>query len=264
MDYVSRMTPDGRTVRVKNYKKRIKRNRRRRKILFFSFLLLCLILFLRLSPIFRIKEIVCVNNSVVPTEEIVLASSINYGENIFAANVKRAKDFIEQIPYIDTVKISRKIPNIIKFEITESEVYGYVPLDEGYIYIDENCKILEYSESVPEKTVPMITGSGVENFAAGEILQPDFQEKNEMICDAIKAITDNKALESFTSIDVSEVDKLTLFYKENLEVYIGKTEDIDYKINLTLRTINDKLGPNPKGYLNMSNPKTGANYREVK
>ena len=96
-----------------------------------------------------------------------------------------------------------------------------------------------------------------EDFAAG------LSRKNEMICDAIKAITDNKALESFTSIDVSEVDKLTLLQRKLGSVY-RKTEDIDYKINLTLRTINDKLGPNPKGYLNMSNPKTGANYREVK
>ena len=95
MEYVSKTTHDGRNVRVRDYKKRIKRNRRRRKILFFSFLLFCILLFLHLSPIFDIKAIKCIGSEIVSEDEIISASTLSFDYNIFRASMRKAQKGIE-------------------------------------------------------------------------------------------------------------------------------------------------------------------------
>jgi len=263
MDYISKMTPDGRNVRVKDYKKRIKRNRRRRKIFFFSFLLLCLILFLRFAPLFKITKIECIDNAIVPSEEIITASTIGYDRNLFGTGSKKARMLIEKIPYVASAKIKKKLPGTIQIEITESRVFGFVPLNEGYIYIDENCKMLEYNTNAPDAAVPLISGTGVQSFEGGKLLQTDDEDKIKMITEAIRAAYSNFALESFTSIDVTDTGQLTIFYGYNLEAFFGSTVDIDYKTKFMLNAIAN-LGENPKGYINVSNPEAGANHRDVK
>lgn len=264
MEYVSKTTHDGRNVRVKDYKKRIKRNRRRRKILFFSFLLLCIFIFILYAPFFNIKEIRCVGNDIMTDEELIAVSTIGYDYNVFRTSIKKAERLVETIPYVKKASVKRKFPNIIEINITKSEVFGYIPLNEGYIYIDENSKMLEYSQVPPEKNVPVIQNTGVLSFEGGKQIVADEDKKTELIKKGISALITNDILHKITIINVSETDEFTIFYDNNLEILVGDVKDIDYKINFALRIINDTLGDEPKGFLDVSNPERESIHREKK
>ena len=265
MEYVSKTTHDGRNVRVRDYKKSIKRNRRRRKILFFSFLLFCILLFLHLSPIFDIKAIKCIGSEIVSEDEIISASTLSFDYNIFRASMRKAQKGIESsIPYIKSAKVKRKIPNKIEIKVTECTVAGYLPLNEGYIYIDENCKMLEFNNSPPPRQVPIIQNTGVITFEAGKRLLPDDGKKAEALEGFFKIAQTNDLLGKITVIDIVQPDRLTLIYDNTLEIFIGDSRKLDYKINFAVRTILERLGDNPRGFLVVSNPEYGSVYREKK
>lgn len=264
MDYISKTTHEGRNVRVKDYKKRVRRNRRRRKILFFSFLLLCFLMFLHLSPIFNIKEIRCVGNQMVSNEEVIATSTISYNYNLFRMSVGKAKKLVETMPYVQNAEVKRKIPNVIEIDITECKVSGYLPLNEGYIYVDDSCRMLEFNTMPPELNVPVIQSTGVLSFEGGKKLLVDDDEKLDLIIAVFKRINSNASLDKITIIDIPTADKLTLYYNNRLQILVGDIKDIDYKINFALRTIDEKLGENAKGFLDVSNPKNGSIYREKK
>ncbi len=264
MEYISKTTHDGRNVRVKDYKKRVRRNRRRRKVLFVSFLLLCVMIFVHLSPLFNVKEVICTGNNKVSSEELVSTSTISIGYNIFRTSVKKAERNVRKIPYIKEARVIRRLPNKIEIKVTESGVCGYLPLAEGYIYIDENCKMLQYSESPPEEQVPVVQNTGILSFEGGKIVTADDDKKTELLTACYKAIIADNALEKITIIDVAQADTLTLFYNNSLEILVGNIKNIDYKISFALRTINEKLGINPKGFLDIRNPENGTIYREKK
>ncbi|MCK9479390.1 MAG: FtsQ-type POTRA domain-containing protein [Firmicutes bacterium] len=263
MGYVSKTTSDGRLVRVKDYKKRIRRNRLKRKILFFTFLLFCFALFLHLAPIFNIKEISCDTGEIVSKDEIITASGIGYDFNIFRTNIKKAAKKVEDIAYVRKAVIKRKFPNVVKISVSECKAFGNLPLGEGYVYIDEECKMLEYS-SIRKEGLPLILNTGIITFEAGKKLQSDGEGKNKALKELFKTLTDTDLIGIITTVDILSDDMLTLFYNDALEILVGKAEDLDYKMGFAIKTIVEKLGDNPRGYLDVSNPKYGFVYRERK
>ncbi|NLB82182.1 MAG: FtsQ-type POTRA domain-containing protein [Clostridiaceae bacterium] len=217
MGYVSKTTSDGRFVRVKDYKKRIRRNRLKRRILFFAFLLFCVVLFFHLAPIFNVKEIRCTESGIVSKEEIITASTISYDYNIFRTSLKKAKKKIESIPYIENAVIKRKFPNIIEIKVTECEVCACVPLNEGYIYIDKECKMLEYS-NVAKEGLPIVHSTGAITFEAGNKLQCDVVEKTDVLKELFKSLSENNLLGLINLVDIPDIDRITVFYEYSLEV----------------------------------------------
>jgi len=263
MDYISKTTSDGRFVRVKNYKKRIRRNRIKRRICFFVFLLFCLMLFLYLAPFFNIKEIRCAGEDIVSKEEILTASTISFDYNLFRTSVKKAKQKIEIIPYIKKAIVKRKFPNVISIAVTECTVFGNVPLGEGYIYIDEEGKALEFCDSAKEN-LPYIENTGIISFEAGKKLQCDNPEKKDILVPLLSVLSENNLLDKVSVIDLADAGKVSIKYANSLEIYIGNIDNLNYKIDFAIKTILEKLGNNPVGYLDVSNPKYGFVYREKK
>ncbi|OQB15981.1 MAG: Cell division protein DivIB [Firmicutes bacterium ADurb.Bin193] len=258
MDYISKTTYDGRNVRVKDYKKRIRRNRRRRKILFFSFVLLCVIMFFRLTPFFNIKHITCTGNIKVSVEEIISVSTIGYNYNLFKTSISKAEKLIKTIPYVSDVKVKRKFPNKIEINVTESEICGYIPLSGGYIYIDKNCKMLEYRDTPPEQIVPVVENTGVLTFESGRQLVADDEDKVKSLTAVFNALISNSVLEKTAVIDVLSVGRIKFLYNNSLEIIVGDIKDIDYKISFALRAIKERIGENTRGTLDVSDPKTGT------
>ena len=86
-------------------------------------LLICLlggtICFLCLSPMFNIQEIVVEQNSKIASDTIASLSGIQLYKNIFLFKKSDAITNIERNSYVNSVKISRSLPNKIKIIVEE-------------------------------------------------------------------------------------------------------------------------------------------------
>ena len=94
------------------------------------FLVIVAIIFV-MSVFFKITKIEVSGNSLYSAEEIIAASGIEEGDNLFFVNrIAAGSRVVVKLPYVDSVKISRGLPNRVTIEVTESNAVGYVSVGD--------------------------------------------------------------------------------------------------------------------------------------
>ena len=186
------------------------------------------------SPIFNITEIQVEGNEKVSKETIINLSELKIGENIFKFNNKIIAK-IKENRYIQDVKISRKLPGIVKLQIGERKIKYKINLINSYTYIDNNGYILE--NSTIEINVPTIIGFSIsenEQINNTRLNIEDLKKLNNIdkIMDAIEKINiENEILE----INIEDEFNCILII-QNKKIYIGDSNNLTNKV-LYLKSI---------------------------
>lgn len=119
-----------------------------------------------LSPIFNIKQINVTGNSKVSTDGIISLSGLTIDQNMFTYKMSDVKAKIKENAYIDTINVSRKVPDSIDIEVTERQASFAIAYANAYAYISSQGYILEISNQ--KTNLPILTGIKTEN----EEIQP--------------------------------------------------------------------------------------------
>ena len=108
------------------------------RIIKYTFLSVCIvsaIIATAMSPLFNIKQINIQGNNKITNEEIISLSQIKIDENTYKTNIHKAQHKILENPYINDVKIKRKIPDKIVIIIEERKPTYMLEYGSGYVYI---------------------------------------------------------------------------------------------------------------------------------
>ena len=115
------------------------------------------ICFLCLSPIFNVQKIVVEKNEFIPADTISSLSKIELYKNIFLVDKSKAARNIEKNPYVNSVKIYRKLPGTVRIVIEERQERYLIEFAEGkYAVIDGQGYIL--SVVGQPKELPILVG----------------------------------------------------------------------------------------------------------
>ncbi len=240
------------TIPIKDYKKRIRRNRRNRKIVFILFLLVVFFSILHFAPWFKINKIEVTGTNILTAGEVISASTVGYGRNVFRTSTGVAEKRVMELPYVRDVKVARKFPATIKITVTECEISGYIKYSDTYIYLDEKGKMLEQSKMPPSITVPLIESFNPQKFVSGEIIQSKNEGKAQYLIDILEILKKNGLLNRATLIKIPDIHSLSVTIDNQLEVFVGENNMLDYKIGFLTVKAAEKLGENIRGYLNVS------------
>lgn len=218
-------------------KKEIKRRKRNKKIK----MLLKLFLFIGIitggtafaftSPIFNIKEIQVINNEIVPSDTIVSLSELKTEENIFKFISVKAMAKIKENPYIENVKIHRKLPSTIEIEVEERKPKYNIKLLESYAYITTQGYILEISTE--GQNMPVIQGvkTPEEEITAGKRLNNEDLEKLEDVIKIMDALEKYELNQKVTSIDINEKNGYIIYIEEEKKtIHLGDSTNLNDKI----------------------------------
>ena len=214
-----------------------KRKKRNKKIKFFLKLILIIGLivggtvFALTSPIFNIKDIKILNNSQVPSDTIISLSGLKTEENIFKFYSMNIVKKIKENPYIENVKIHRKIPSTIEIEIEERIAKYSVDYMGKYAYINTQGYILEISED--SKALPIIQGitTNEEEVVPGERLSNEDLIKLEDVIKIMNSAKENGLDEKVTSIDISNKNNYSIYLsEEKKKVHLGTSNNLSNKM----------------------------------
>lgn len=227
--------------------------RRRNTVLLFIavLVLICTALF---TPIFNITDITVTGNSVLTDKEIITASGIKKGNNLFRINKDKAEDLISSLGYVEDVKIKRKFFSRVEIEITESQEVAYVAFSGNYVGLSADGKILSITKSKdmrPKKAV--ISGFAVKNVKKGKIIEGKNEEKTQIITELLSVLYDNKFISDTKKIDISDKEKLSIVLTSDTSVILGDSYQLDYKIKC-LDAVLKELGEIRGGKINVSDP----------
>lgn len=217
------------TKKSTSTKRKKKRNNKKLKIVLFFFIigiLIAFIYFLLNYTYFNLVEVE-LSGCEEYTQDIILEKyGINYGTNIFVDYIKLKKNKIEELSYIDKMKVSIVFPNKLVIEILPKSS-KYIALDKDtnkYYLLDEQGYILK---------------------------EVDISMKTEEI--TVLGVTFGDETKIGTKINDIDYNKIITFCKIKSEyenvINKGKITKVNFESSLTTITIDDKLNvvfPNDK------------------
>lgn len=233
------------------------KNKKRKRSAFYApvaFILILAALIFGMSVFFRVSVIEISGNTIYSDEEIIEASGIGMGDNLFFLNRLSAMSRINsRLAYVETAEISRVLPGTIKITVTESTAIAYLANEDGLWAIDKSCKVLsnvsqgDYSSLIQVSGLKPISPNIGDAVEAGEAEAP----KVKYLQDILTAISALGLQGDITDIDMSNVSNPQFRYLDRFTVKLGAHENIDYKFQLMIAAV-QKLQSGDSGTLDLS------------
>lgn len=213
----------------KSSKKNIVKKRKIIVLLICIIILIGIILGILFSSLFNIKNIIVMNNSKVSQEEIIQNSGLLINENMFKTSKRRIKNAIKQNPYIENVKIKKKLNGEVIIDVEERVATYMLEQENNFAYINNQGYILEISAETLQ--LPIIRGYETQELTAGSRLDKKDLEKLNTIIQIMNTADSKGIKELITAFDISDKNNFKLeIASENKIVHFGGNININEKI----------------------------------
>ena len=252
---IASMTPEAR----ERYEKKLKIVTRNRRILFGTVAVVvvaAVFAVLSLTVLFNVSEVkVAKAGKHYQPEQIIEAADVDVGDNMVATNWDRVKEKVEQkLPYVLSLEIKKTASGKITFSVVDDTATLVFKTSKGYALADANCKVLEIVKEKPKnKGLTLLTVKNRINADPGETIS--FSDDGESILyDTIRTAIKNSGIGNITGIDISDPENTYLEYQSRYRLYLGNSEDIEYKLREAKKIIaeEDENDPNQIGEINLS------------
>lgn len=228
---------------------RKKRKKVKKAMLFFIMFLALLVLLLVKAPFFNIKQIIVNNNRIIETQEILKFCDV-YDKNIFYINTKDITDQIKRNPYIESVTLSRILPNKLVVKVEERKAAFYIKLNDGIYVLSPNLTILEKRQDIEGLNLVELVGVDAKPNNVGESITSN--AKQQMVSESIGELLQvNNSNVRFLSVDVKNPISITINYND-IKILVGNDEDLKSKLNTAVSILLDKNIGLTKGYIDVS------------
>ena len=222
------------------------------RLIFRLVLLLAILLLLKNGEaFFRINEIRVEGAGLVPAADIIEASGIKKGKNMFMLKESTISDKIQKhFPRVEKVEIDRFLPDTIVISITERTLAGYILTDDGLWLIDQDAFCFA-SAAEPGSDYPLLVGVADELIVPGAYL--GCPVRREALVNLFTIWPGQAELE-LVKINLSDRDNLIVHTVKDLEIWLGDGKEMESKVILIQHSI---------PYIN-SNPGTHLDVRSGK
>lgn len=220
----------------------IERKVRKKKIGLITILLIFLIsIFIILSTktsFFNISEIVIQGNSVLDDEKVILASGLNYGENIFKIRTQEAKKNLLSHPYVKSVNIKRIFPDKLVIIIKERNEFLLVPYLDSYIYLDDEGYILNLL-AYRKDNILEVEGINIKDISIGKKILLEDSVSLEEIIGLIKDCKKIGLYKEIKKVNLDNKSNIEIYLKSGIKVAFGYLNNVKYKLSFTIKILDD-------------------------
>ncbi len=187
-----------------------------------------------------------------PASDIIESSGIKTGDNMFLVNkFEVAEKLLSEYPYIEQIKIRRRLPDTFLFEITERVAAAYVVSDGNRWLIDNNAHILERIAPDAEVKVPKISGCEVMTPFAGSPLVLKNEDQLPVLREVLTALRYTEMTGNTSRVEIDKLYDIKLVYGDRFLIVLGDASELAKKIEM-LRAVIGQLNDFDKGTINVS------------
>lgn len=233
---------------------------------------------LGMSIFFKTRQVLVSGAEKYSAWEVKEASGIQDNDSLLSLSEAKISVRIRQaLPYVGDVRVGIKLPDTVIISVTELEVVYAIEDNAGAWWLmDATGRIVDTTNVATAKTYTRITGVQISDAVIGEqavaakVELPTEETTEtttgepappaveiptgEMLAAAIKitaALEKCGVMGTIATIDVTDLEKLTVWYKNRFEINLGSTERLEYKVSALKSTIN-KMDEYQTGYLDVS------------
>lgn len=237
--------------------KRRRKNRGRFGFLYklFSFVIILMVVAAGCVVFFRVSDLVVSGESKYTREEIITASGIEIGDNLFLiSRLGTARQILSKLPYVDEVSIRRALPDGVVLTVTECTPAALIEGNGSWWVIDSKGKILEKSEKPQRDGLASVAGitailpSEGTVFAVEEAQDP----KKDSLRQLLQALVDRGMESKVSSIDLTSPANIVFTYDGRFEVTVPMNADFTFKMRALDELVEKNLQPNEAGSIDLT------------
>lgn len=207
--------------RIKKRKQERKEKNRKRRNLFIIAGIIIGLFILSFTKLVNVDRVVVKGNNYFLDSEIISMAHVKMGNNlIYKPGKIRIKSYLLQNPYIEKVKVRRRLPSTLVIKVREREQMAAIPYDGKYIVTDSDRIVLRKTTDMPHLTV--IEGIKIKKMKLAKELEGENSKHLNDSYEILNLMKDHKLF--FKKIIVDE-DKTTIYIYDNL-ICTGMTSDI--------------------------------------
>lgn len=178
------------------------------------------------------------------------ASGIENGDNLLTLSKAQIVGRIKAaLPYVNTVRIGRQLPDTVHIEITEFDVFYSVKSQDGKWWaVTAGGRVLEQINAAAAGECTQILGVTLAEPVAGQQAvayeaPPEVDETGETVMTAVQGkdrlsaalsiaefLEQNEVVGQVTSMDVTDLAAIELWYGQRYQVQFGDTTQLGYKV----------------------------------
>lgn len=219
-----------------------------------TFVVICGAIVAAMALFFKVETIEVEGNERYTAEEVVAASGIGVGDNLFLMDKYEVAARIHgNLNYVETVQIKRDLPSTLHITVTECSAMVAIEQEEVAWLISGTGKIVDTVTIDGGKSYAQVTGLTLLQPQIGKSIQADGD--NDRACQTLLGLLERlhskDMLADVQAIHLEDASHVTLRYLDRFNVVIPWDADMDYKLNYLLAVV-EKLEDNEHGTINMT------------
>ncbi len=234
-------------------KRKRKRAILRRRLLLLCFLAAVIISVCLFTPVFNIKTVEVRGNSAISQEQIIEAVNLAPETNLFKVRKKQVRAAVLKIPEIETITVSRRLPNKLRLTVTETAPMLYFPYATGFAVTNQNGRVMALTDDSSSLDFLYITGLEIKNAEICEKISVQDTVKFDIIIDAVSQLQNKGFLTDMRSCHFDNLSDCYAYLKDGTKIIFGKTTDLDYKLSV-LATVLPQVNRTEGAYIDLTTP----------
>ena len=179
---------------------------------------------------FRVEEMVVSGNVRYTAQQVIDASGIVQGDNLFGMNkFDTARRIRRQLPYVEGVNIRRGWPDALILTVTECQAVARLPGEEGEWLISKSGKMLELVENADTGVIRVDGLHAVQPEAGLPLVVRESQQiRGDGLLALLQGLDKIGMLEKVTWIDMTSPSHILMDYDTRFTVKLPVNGDFDY------------------------------------
>lgn len=241
---------------------RQKKKKRRRMISRIGIAVLVLLAIVFAPTIFfQVSKINVTGDTRYTSEQLIKSTGVKQGDNMFFLDTKQiAADLKDEYPYLDTVKLRRKLPSTLQIEVSDRTAALSIEQNGKYLILDMSGKVLEKTKSAAKGTAK-VTGVPMKGMHVGDTVDEDKYGKAASVMKLLE-LTDQYGMKKhIKTIDVEKAYDVRVTYDKRYTILLGALEEsnLEHKIQFLKAILKEPSLPE-SGVIDLTDEKE-ARYR---
>lgn len=198
--------------------------------------------------VFNVSEIKIEGVTLYEQDQILGVGGVSTGQNLVRTNTdiveKRLKD---TLVYLDDVKVTKKFPSTLVITCTEAEKAADIEYKNSYYVLSASGKILE-TKILLRQDIPVVKGFELKSLSQGDKLASEDSFKADILKELLNDLHDLK-FKNIDSIDLTTRSDIKLMYDGRLEIKLGSSVDMEYKLTYLKAVIDKSITDDYEGTL---------------
>ena len=198
-----------------------------------STLVICAVIIVALTLFFRVGNVVVTGQQRYTAEEIAAATGVEIGDNLYLMDKNSIADaLLEQLPYIETLRISRKLPDTLMVEVQECGRPMAVVQEGSTWLISPRGKIVEQTNVLAARNYGVIDGCELLAPSVGTklALATEYASQQSSLLALLEALEKAGELENVDAIHLDDLSMLTMDYIGRFTVQMPYEADYERKL----------------------------------